>query len=84
MSKYGFFSGPYFPAFRLNTLHALVAVELKLLSIMLDKYLIPPLKENFREYLRALTNIITKNVLNRIATITLSNNMITLSNHLSS
>ena len=41
-----------------------VAVELKSLSIILDKYIKPSSKENFHEYLRASTNIIIKNIYN--------------------
>ena len=41
-----------------------VATELESLSIILDKYINPSSKENFHEYLRAATNIITKNIYN--------------------
>ena len=34
------------------------------LSINLDKYINASSKENFHEYLRAVTNIITKNIYN--------------------
>ena len=40
-----------------------VATELESLLIILDKYINPSSKENFQEYLRATTNIITKNIM---------------------
>ena len=41
-----------------------VATKLESLSIILDKYINPWSKENFHEYLKAETNIITKNIYN--------------------
>ena len=40
-----------------------VATEFESLLIILDKYINPSSKENFHEYLRATTNIITKNIM---------------------
>ena len=39
-----------------------VSAELESLSILLVKYINPSSKENFHEYLRVTTNIITKNI----------------------
>ena len=41
-----------------------VATKLESLSIILDKYINPSSKEIFHEYIRAATNIITKNIYN--------------------
>ena len=41
-----------------------VAVKSESLYLNLDKYIKPSSKENFHEYLRASTNIITKNIYN--------------------
>ena len=40
------------------------ATELESLSIILDKYINPSSEENFHEYLRVATNIVTKNIYN--------------------
>ena len=48
-----------------------VKVELESLSVILDKYIEPASKENFREYSRALPSIITKTFI--AIMITLSN-----------
>ena len=41
-----------------------VATELESLSIVLNKYINLPSKENFYEYLRSATNMITKSIYN--------------------